>query len=148
MKMSIFYISKFSFPFLLVSLLQIGLIGLTCFPLLKGHTGLWYETKRQHLRSWKRQHFEPCAAQAPKVIHGRINFNCISVYCWHHWGAGADVTGRQAGGARGIVGHSFCPYPAPTAASSTPCLCPLPGEGSFVRSCVQGTNPGQTGRRE
>ena len=58
-----------------------------------------------------------------------------------------DVTGRQAGGAKGIVGCSLCPHPALTAASSTPCLCHLPGEGSFVRSSVQSTNPGQTGRK-
>lgn len=136
------------FPFLLVFLLQIGLTGLTSFPLLEEHTGLCYETEWQHCRSRKRQPFEPWCCSGSQGHSWEDQFQLYFSLPLTSRGAGVDVTRRQAGGAKGIVRCSLCPHPAPTAASSIPCLCPLPGEGSFVRSSVQGTKPGQTGRRE
>ena len=92
--------------------------------------------------------FEPLCCSGSQGHSWEDQFQLYFCLLLTSLGAGVDVTGRQAGGAKGIVGCSLCPHPALTPASSTPCLCPLPGEGSFVRSSVQSTNPGQTGRKE
>lgn len=76
------------FPLLLVFLLQMGLMRLICFPLLEKHTGLCYEAEWQHCGSRKKLSIlNLCAAQAPKVIDGRINF-IIFLFT-------ADITGGQ-----------------------------------------------------
>ena len=64
-------------------------------------------------------------------------------------GRGHHIVRRGTQGAKSTDGRSPLPPPSPNRSLLSTQVCvPLPGEGSFVRSSVQGTNPGQTGSKE